>query len=152
MSIVRDYIPEGESPTPQEEALRAAARARVQGGIIRDFIPGPGHKTLPPSGRDRQAEEALQRALQAMQAANRQEYREMVKRLKKLTVGQAIDYITTLPFSVMELALVAETLNGRRKSILERFPTPDPDVVERYRHIDEANPDEASASDGSAKE
>jgi hypothetical protein len=137
MAVVRDYIPEGEELTPTEKAFRQALRARVQQGLVIDYIPAEGVKAAPPSGRDYQFEEALAAALAKAETAAEDDYRDAVNRLRNMRVVEAVQHIATLPSAIQEMYIVAEMLNGNRKSILERFPTPDPEAVEKYTAIDE---------------
>lgn len=128
--MFRDYIPEDGRTTAEERARFALT---THGGGRPDFIPGADHELAPPSGREGQADEALERAIERQAAAAAEDYFEAVKKLKDMNVAQAVQHIRQAPYSVMEMLLVAEMENGGRKSILDRFPEPDPSIVEKYR-------------------
>lgn len=133
--VVRDYIPEGDAPTPAERAARVQQRARVQSGIVLDFIPGEGHELA--AGRDREAagEEALERALTAQKFAAKQEWDSAVERLQNMNVADAVATIAKMPLASQELYLAAEARHGARKTILGQFPEQDPAVAERYQTL-----------------
>lgn len=135
----RDFIPAGEKKTPQESRRRGEARP--------DFVPGPGHKLLPPSGdRQEAGTKAIEAALSRQAGAWRTDYNAAVERLRTLTVAQAVDVVAVAPEAVREMLLVAETLNGQRKGILDRFGTPDQSVIDRYQELLAANPPDVSTN------
>lgn len=134
---VRDFIPEGERITPAERQRMQLSRGSAGRP---DFIPEEGHESKPPSGKEEQFQDALERSLARQEHALRQEYNTAVERIQKLNVAQTIDLIGTAPYSVMELYLAVENLHGQRKGVLEAFPPVDPNVVERYRPFLSTNP------------
>lgn len=149
---VRDYIPDDVDLTPSERRNAGVARRRVQGGMVADWLPD---KDTPPlavkSGKEYNQDAALKRAMAAQASAASEELQSAIERLKKLNVVQAVNHITQLPYSQMELYLAAESLYGNRKGVLEAFPPVDPAVVDRIKLLIGADaepaPDGAKASD-----
>jgi hypothetical protein len=84
-------------------------------------------------------------------SAAREDYQNAVTRLKGLTVGPAIEAIMQAPDAVQEMLLVAEKLNGNRKSVLDQFGEPDPAALARWEEILEQAP-QVEASEGTADE
>lgn len=142
---VRDYIPDDVDLSPSERRNAGVARRRVQGGMVADWIPD---ENTPPlvkkSGKQYNQDAALKRAMAAQQTAAKGEFDEAVARLKKMTVTQAVQHITQLPYSQMELYLASEVMYGNRKGVLEAFPPVDPAVVDRIKLLIGAD---ATASD-----
>jgi hypothetical protein len=139
--VVRDYIPAGKERTPEELERSKQLKAMGAGRVRMDFIPPAGHELKPPSGRADQASEALARSMARQASAARQDFQTGVERLQKLNVGQAVEAILQAPFSVQEMLLVAEKLNGNRVSVLNRFPQVDPATVARWGEINAGSPD-----------
>lgn len=143
--VVPDFIPAIRDKSPAiKEALEAQQR-RSRGQGFRDFIPGPNHVKLPPSGSKASHKEALDRAMARQSSAARDDYAHAVQKLKDLTVMQAVEFIRQLPYAVMEMTLVAETLNGHRKSILQAFPEVDPETVAKWKEINAGSPAEQAS-------
>lgn len=146
--VVRDFIPAGEKNTATKVALEAQ-KLRARGAGFRDFIPSPDHKLLPPSGSEASHREAIERAMARQASAAREDFNNAVMKLKGQTVSQAIEAIRQAPYAVMEMTLVAEQLNGNRKSILQVFPEVDPEVVLRWKEINAGAPDPATSEQAS---
>lgn len=142
-NVVRDFIPETKELSPTERARFQQLRSVAGGGVRADFVPGPNHVLRPPSGRKDSADLALERALARQAGAARQEFQGAVDRLRNLNVAQTIEHITQAPTAVQEMTLVAEALHGNRKSVLDRFTAVDPDVVARWKAINDGAPDGA---------
>jgi hypothetical protein len=157
-TVVRDFIPTTDDATPAELEKLKKLKGMGRGMGQRDFIPGPDHKLMPPSGSAEQGQEAIDRSMAAQASAAREMYQGAVKTLKELNVADAIEHITQAPFAQQELLLVAEARHGKRKSILDRFGEPDPAVAARWAVLvdgaptDEASPEDAEASSGDAEE
>jgi hypothetical protein len=151
MPAVRDYIPDGEASTPAETHRRTVARSLLRGGLRQDFVPGEKHTLQPPSGKGTTgADAAIEKAMARQATAAYEDYAATVEKLKQLNVAQAVEFFRTAPTAVLEMAQAAEMLNGNRSSLLERFPAPDPDVVEKYRQIAAKGPYKASGADAKA--
>jgi len=129
--MARDWIPAGET-TPNEAIIIEKQRRGGARGLVVDFIPGPGFEVRPPSGAKKQADEAVERAMRRQEYAIAEEWDAAVENLKKMTVAQAATFIASAPFAVQELYLTAELEHGNRKSLLDRFPEPDPATRDKY--------------------
>ncbi len=154
--VIRDFIPADDELSDVEREKQKMLRAMGSGRRIADFIPGPDHELKPPSGAEAQAEEAIARAVAAQASSMRTEYQAAVTKLKGLNVGNAIEVILQAPPAVAELLLVAEKMNGNRKSITDRFGEVDPAAVARWASVandgatneaTEGTADEAKAED-----
>ena len=152
-NVTRDFIPADTARSPLEVEKQKQLRSMGGGKVRLDFIPLPGQEPLPPSGHKAAAAEALERAMARQASAAREEYQAGVNKLSGLNVSQAIEAITQAPLAIQEMLLVAESLNGNRKSILQHFPDVDPEQVTRWKAINDGAPDEASeGTDGSMPE
>jgi len=156
--VIPDFIPSlKDQPPAIREALEAAKR-RARGQGFRDFIPGPNHVKLPPSGSAAQHKEAIERSMARQASSAREDYNNAVEKLRNQTVSQAIESIRRAPYAVMEMTLVAEAENGNRKSILQTFPQVDPATVAHWKEInagapaEQASPAVAKATAGDAEE
>ena len=145
-TATRDYIPEEEPKTAWEIERTKQLRAMGAGRVRLDFIPVEGFVIKPPSGKMAQGDEAISRALANQWGAEERDYADAVEKLRKLNVAQTIEAINQAPSTVQELLIVAETLNGHRSSVLNKFPQIDPLVVARWEKYTSTN--EASVTDG----
>lgn len=129
---IRDYIPQGEDLTPSEAAALKGKAAVRTGSFRPDYVPAKGQKAKPPSGRDKQADEALQRALDRQEHALENEFATAKERLAVWTVQEAIMAIGVMPSRVADMYVVAEQQGAKREDVLNAFAEPDPEVVQLY--------------------
>lgn len=145
-AVVRDFIPAGDKQTAVERARNSRLRSGSNRRVTPDFIPTADHETKPPSGHAEASKQAIERSLAAQASAARGDFDNVVQKLKGMNVAQTIEAITQAPFAVQEQMLIAEQMHGNRKSVLDRFGTPDPTVAARWKVILDGAPKEAEAS------
>lgn len=131
---VRDYIPDTSEMSKKERAHLEAQRARLApDGVIRDFVPGKGHKLLPGQTREEAAEDAFRKAQERERTALRDEYERALAKVQTMNPSETVQFIRTLPTALQELHLLAEERGPNRTAVLEHFPPIDPSVRERFQ-------------------
>lgn len=129
---IRDFIPDGDSLTPEETNRFSAMRNYREGeDIIPNFIPDPNDwHAIDPEDGHRRAEEAADRA---ESRGIVETFERARKHLAELPEVPAVDIIRTLSSMEMNVYLIAEQHGARRPHILSSFPTPDPAFEQRLR-------------------
>jgi len=117
---IRDFIPDGEDKTPEEEA-RTSHGPITWGRIRPDFIPekdAPVVIDATPEEKLATAREAAEAAAQVDEATKRALAKEL---LDKFSVSKAIDHIEGLSSVERERFVSVERENRQRVGILKRF-------------------------------
>lgn len=129
--MIRDFIPEDEQMTPEEERMfRHAVRPAV-GGVTPDFVPDsntPPTDLSDPEAQRRAAEEALERS--AVTSLQR-DFDTAVKRLQLNSASSLIDLIRYMSDYERNLQLIVERETLQRPEVLDFFADPDARIRER---------------------
>jgi hypothetical protein len=117
----RDFIPQGDNLTPDEQRRVDAAAAAFKGGVKQDFIPPVGWAKPFVKPRAEQIQDAFDAADKRAERAKERQYQDAVMRLRLLDPSQAVEDMQKLPEGVRTLWLVAESNNMNRAAIMDSF-------------------------------
>lgn len=117
----RDFIPQGEKPTADEQRRIDNASAAFRGGVKQDFIPPLGWISPDRKTRDQQIQEAMDAADKRTAKAVYAQYDDAVRRLQFLDPSDAIETMRLLPADVRTLWLVAEDATLNRAAIMDAY-------------------------------
>lgn len=135
--VVPDYIPAEVSPPQGDEKHRAVRTVRpAYGGVVPDYVPSPDAEgldgTVPIGDPDSQREASFAAVAAGVERDAKESYERAKSTLRGLTAPQAIDHMRTLSPFERNVFLVAESRNLKRKTLLDFFGPPDPDVEAKF--------------------
>ena len=119
--MARDFIPQGDNLTADEQRRVDNASKAFHGGVKQDFIPPVGWAKPFVKTREDQIQEAMDAADKRAVRMKASQYEDAVRRLQFLDSAQAVEDMQRLPEGIRTLWLVAESNNMNRPQIMDSF-------------------------------
>lgn len=119
--MARDFIPQGDTLTPDEQRRVDNASKAFHGGVKQDFIPPVGWAKPFVKTRADQIQEAMDAADKRAIRAKASQYEDAVRRLQFLDPAQAVEDMQKLPEGIRTLYLIAEGNTLNRALIMDSF-------------------------------
>lgn len=116
---VRGFIPEGEEPTPAEQAVIEKAIPRDLNRVEANFIPDPSAPIKEDISREEKSRLAYEAALRRQERADADEYKAAELKLGKLSARDAVEFVSDLSPRLKSVYARAELDGQARATVLK---------------------------------